>query len=176
MTNPLERPEDTMMYPTNIGGWVRRRILLSIVATALSVAIMGCGGGGGAVGGAVGRSVSMAGGVIHGGRQPIAGSKVTVWTPGLTGYGSAPTSLTTTTTNRYGQWGVDFNCPTDASQIYVTAQGGNAGFGVNPAISLMAMMGPCGSLTSFAFINEVTTIGSIYALAQFSNRTTPIDI
>ena len=62
----------------------------------------------------------------------------------------------------------DYGCQT-GDQVYLVATGGNSGSGVNSAIELMAALGPCGNLgpTTFINVNEVTTVGSVYALAGF---------
>ena len=66
-----------------------------------------------------------------------------------------------------------YTCPhAQATLVYMTATGGNPGLGGtvnNTAIVLLAALGQCGSLTSSTFIslNEVTTAGSVEALAPF---------
>jgi RHS repeat-associated protein len=60
--------------------------------------------------------------------------------------------------------------------VYITATGGNPGLPAgtnNSALSLMAGLGYCGNLTpsTFISINEVTTVASVYALAQFIGPT-----
>ena len=54
-------------------------------------------------------------------------------------------------------------------QVYITASGGNAGSGNNSAIRMMAALGPCSALKPSTFVNidEVTTVGAVYALAPY---------
>ena len=130
-------------------------------------------------------------GSVYGGETPISGAAVYLYAVGASGYNSAPTSLlipgdsgvTTDTdglgyvaTNDSGSWSItgDYMCPDSNTLVYLVAYGGNPGAGANSAITLMAALGPCGTLTSstFVIINEVTTVASAYALAQFANSTT----
>jgi hypothetical protein len=71
-----------------------------------------------------------------------------------------------------------YTCPTSTSQLYIVATGGNPGLAPgtnNPAIAMMSALGPCtlhgGQLTldptSFIWINEVTTVASVYAMSGF---------
>ena len=66
----------------------------------------------------------------------------------------------------------DYNCPSATSQVYLVASGGNPCLSAgtnNTALALMAALGPCGQLngSTFVDIDEVTTVASVYALAQF---------
>jgi lysophospholipase L1-like esterase len=63
--------------------------------------------------------------------------------------------------------------------VYISATGGNPGLGAggnNPAIALMAALGACGNLnaSSFININEVTTVGAVWALQRFMTSTTNV--
>jgi hypothetical protein len=57
--------------------------------------------------------------------------------------------------------------------MYVTATGGDAGGGTNPAIGMMSLLGPCGNLGAYSsvVINEATTVAGQYALNQFADVT-----
>jgi len=111
-------------------------------------------------------------GALHGGRQPIDGSTVTLWAVGATGYGSARTSINSTTSDAAGSWSMTVSCPTGSTQVYLTATGGDAGAGVNnAAIALMYVLGPCGSLPSFVNIGEISTVASVWVMAQFMDST-----
>jgi hypothetical protein len=111
-------------------------------------------------------------GALHGGRQPISGSTVTLWAVGTTGYGSAGTSINSTVSDAAGNWNMAITCPTGSTQVYLTAQGGDAGAGVNnTALALMYVLGPCGSLPNFVNIGELSTVASVWAMAQFMDST-----
>ena len=109
-------------------------------------------------------------GQVLGGLTPIANSSVTLYAAGTSGYGSAATPIGTATTNADGTFTVaSYTCPAGNPQTYITASGGNAGLGANPAIGLMAALGPCNSLSTSTnvTINELTTAAAAWALAQF---------
>jgi hypothetical protein len=144
---------------------------------SLSVVILsGCGMG--TVSGALGTSGGGTSsgslalqGSVHGGQQPVAGSKVSLWTVGTIGYGLSPTQLTTTTTDNSGNFALPApTCAQPGELTYVTAVGGSPGptAPANPQISLMAAIGPCsGAAATNVNINEVTTVATVYALAHF---------
>ena len=118
-------------------------------------------------------------GKVHGGQQPVVGSTVQLWQVGTTGYGTGAATLgSSTTTLADGSFNITgaYNCASAANGgntlVYITATGGNPGLPGNvnnDALVLMTALGPCSSLTSSTFINidEVTTVASTYALAQF---------
>jgi parallel beta-helix repeat protein len=119
-------------------------------------------------------------GSVHGGQQPISGATIELLAVGQTGDGSAATSLMTSavTTNASGNFSLtgDYACPaptpTFPGEVYLVAIGGNPGLGAgksNPQVVLMAGLGLCSELTSSTFvsINEITTVGTIAALAPY---------
>jgi hypothetical protein len=121
-------------------------------------------------------------GALHGGQQPISGASLQLYAVGRTGYGSSATPLLSSPvmTDATGAFSItgDYTCPTSSSQLYIVATGGNPGLAPgtnNPAIAMMSALGPCtlngGQLTldptSFIWINEVTTVASVYALSGF---------
>ncbi len=86
-------------------------------------------------------------GQVAGGLTPIANSSVTLYAVGGN-YGSGATSLGTVTTGADGSFDLSsYACPASNPQTYITASGGNAGAGANSAIGLMAVLGPCSSLS-----------------------------
>ncbi|MGI4828544.1 MAG: beta strand repeat-containing protein, partial [Janthinobacterium lividum] len=102
---------------------------------------------------------------------------------GLSGGGSTATPLLSTPATSDGNGGFNitgtYSCPTDASQVYLLARGGNPGLAPgtnNAAITLMAALGPCGNLSSSTFINvdEVTTVALANSLAPFTYTTSAI--
>jgi hypothetical protein len=128
-------------------------------------------------------------GRVHGGQQPVVGAHVYLFAAGSTGYGTASTSLLTVGTvgsDSLGQYVAtdsngsftitgDYTC-TSGTQLYVLATQGNPGLPgnqSNPNLALMTAVGQCpaaGNILAtvpFIFINEVTTVASVYALAGF---------
>lgn len=134
---------------------------------ALVMTFFGCGGGGSM--NPVVHGVHLKG-IVHGGQQPVVGATITLYTVGTSGYGSAATALFTTSTGAGGAFDITghYSCAT-ASQVYIVATSGDAGSGMNSAISMMAGLGDCTALSSVPFIeiNELTTVASVYALAPF---------
>ncbi len=66
----------------------------------------------------------------------------------------------------------EFTCPSSDTQVYMVVSGGNPGLAPgtnNPAIGLMALLGPCGGLqpTSFIVVNELTTVAAVWTMAPF---------
>jgi streptogramin lyase len=118
-------------------------------------------------------------GKVFGGQQPVSGATIQLYTVGTMGMASAaaPLIASTVTTNFSGQFTITnkFSCAL-ATQVYIVATGGDSGSGTNPALSLMAALGPCGSLTSQSFINinELTTIAAVYALSSYMTDSTHI--
>ncbi len=99
-----------------------------------------------------------------------------LWQVGTAGYRNGATALgNSVTSDANGNFSLagQFTCPTTGNGnntlVYITATGGNAGGGTNSQLLMMSALGTCGSLTSSTFItiNEVTTVASVYALAQF---------
>jgi len=116
-------------------------------------------------------------GVVMAGANPVAGAAVSLYAAGTTGYSSAASALeisgssTQVVSGTAGQFAIPagYTCPSQSSQMYLVALGGNAGGGTNPNLAMMTALGPCGGLSSAAniTINEVTTVGSIWPLAPF---------
>ncbi len=134
-------------------------------------------------------------GSVYGGQQAVTGSTIQLYAVGTTGDGSAATALLTTAVTTSDGSGLtnsnansgnnmnqlpagsftitnDFTCPQPGAEVYLTSTGGNPGLTAgtnNAALALMAALGPCSGLSSSTFIsiNEVTTVGSIAALANY---------
>jgi len=112
-------------------------------------------------------------GQVHGGQQPVAGATIQLYTVGTGGDGSASTPLltATVTTDANGNFNLAglYSC-TSATQVYLTATGGNPGVSQsNPNLALLAALGPCSSLASIPFVvvNELTTVAGVSALAPY---------
>src|SRR5208337_2286272 len=110
-------------------------------------------------------------GYVMGGVNPVSNSSVALWEAGTTGYGTGATQLATATSAADGSFTIALTCPSASAQIYLTAQGGNAGGGSNSILMMMAALGACGSISTPVIVNEVTTAGAVYALAQFLSTT-----
>ena len=127
-------------------------------------------------------------GNVHGGQQAVSGTRVYLLAANTTGQGSASVSLldrlvtlkspdvigSYVTTDKNGYFAITgtYQCTPD-QDVYIYAQGGNAGAGISSAIGLMAVLGPCTDGTflaeyPFVQVNEVTTIAAAYALSGFA--------
>jgi hypothetical protein len=110
-------------------------------------------------------------GYVMGGVNPVSNSSVAMWAAGTSGYGTGATQLATATSAADGSFTIALTCPSASAEIYLIAQGGNAGGGSNSSLMMMEALGPCGSIITPGIINEVTTAGAVYALAQFLSTT-----
>ena len=153
-----------------------------IFISLLSLALASCGGGVGS--GSVGTmgSPRVLQGRVHGGQQPVYKSVIQLYAVG-TDYGdqsdgtATPLIGTTVQTARDGSFSItgDYTCPTPDAEVYIVATGGSPGLGPNTsntALAMMAALGSCNTLftnalTTFIYIDEVTTAASVYSLAQF---------
>jgi len=122
-------------------------------------------------------------GKVFGGQQPVSGSTVQLYTVGTTGLKSASTPLltSTVTSDANGNFSITgkYAC-TGATQVYITASGGNPSSGItNNNLTMAAALGSCATLlanaaTTFITINEVTTVAAAYALAPFASSMTSV--
>jgi hypothetical protein len=115
-------------------------------------------------------------GLVHGGQQPVTGATIQLYAVGTAGDGSAATPLLSpaAVSDANGGFNISgaYHCPSASSLVYIVASGGNPGLGPginNAALSLMAALGPCGNLSpsTFIFIDELTTVAAVYALAPY---------
>src|SRR5579875_1230789 len=126
-------------------------------------------------------------GRVHGGQQPVVGARIQLFAAGTNGYGTGAVSLLTSpvATDASGSFTItgDYTCPSATSQLYLVATGGNPGLAAgtdNPALALMAALGPCemvgGQYTldpaRFISLDEVTTVAAVYALSGFMDPNT----
>jgi len=118
-------------------------------------------------------------GKVRVGMQPVSGAQVELFAAGTTGNGSASAPLvisngsTIVTTGTDGSFAIPagYTCPSQTSELYLTAlRGAPGGAKNNPQLGLMTALGPCSNLNSTVSItvNEVTTVASIWALAPFT--------
>ncbi|MBS1799379.1 MAG: hypothetical protein JSS95_06090 [Acidobacteria bacterium] len=145
-----------------------------LAAGVSSIFIAGCGSG---VLGTAADSLEMQGSV-QGGLQPVSGAAIRFFAASTKGSNTSATQMSTAkiSTSVSGAFSLpsNFKCINGSDQIYVVATGGNPGGGSNSSLALMSDIGTCSKLTSKTriYINEVTTIASVYALAQFMNPNT----
>jgi hypothetical protein len=148
------------------------RAVLTLAGFGAVAFLAGCGAGAGKPD----VSSPAVSGAVHGGQQPVSGASIQLYAAGTTGYGSAAAPLlnpavTSDASGNFTYTGL-YTCSADDAQVYMVASGGNPGMAPgtnNSALALMAALGRCGSLGSVTFVNidEVTTVASVYALAQF---------
>ena len=156
---------------------VRRSLLLSSVPLLAAGFLGGCGTG---LNSAAGNPVDSHAfatltGKVFGGQQPVIGSQISLYAAGKTGTASAARSMLmgTVLSGPGGGFSISgqYSCQA-GDQVYIVASGGDAGAGPNASIGLMAALGPCSTLlanaaTTFINLNEVTTVGAVYALAPY---------
>ena len=124
------------------------------------------------VGGLQGASFS---GRVQAAGQPVIGASVQLYAAGTGGNGSAGTAKLTTalTTDANGVFTVPsgYACNSTNTVLYLLAKGGKAGTTgtTNSALWLMVPLPPCGSITNTTavMLNEMSTVASAAALAQF---------
>src|SRR6202042_1213455 len=153
----------------------RLALFFCVTATTLFLAMLaGCGYTG------TSTPAIALGGSVHGGHQPVSGSTIQLYAAGTSGNGSAAQPLLSdpVKTDSNGNFSIPatYSCPSSSSQVYIVAQGGNPGLpsGTNPALVLMAMLGPCSGLSASGSvsINEVTTVGALWPLAAYMTDAT----
>ena len=116
-------------------------------------------------------------GRVQGGQQPISQATIQLYavnTAASKGM-SPPLISSTVLTDANGNFNItgDYTCPTPSSTlVYLVATGGNPGLGGtanNSGLAEMALLGPCNTLspTTFIFVNELTTVVGVEALAPF---------
>jgi RHS repeat-associated protein len=151
---------------------------LAAILTGSSTLLSGCISGSTTISTAAPTHALTFAGVVHGGQQPVTGSTIQLYAVSPSGDGFPATPLLTTTvkTDSSGNFSItsDYACPSTATQVYLTATGGNPGLASgtnNIAIAMMAALGPCGALTptTYIWVNELTTVGSLAALYPYMN-------
>jgi len=121
--------------------------------------------------------MGMATGSVRSGLQPVSGAQVTLYeavtsatAQNVSTNTNNASAVTTVMTDQDGNFLIPYGyqCPAPDTQMYLVADGGNAGGGVNPNLALMAALGPCSSIdASSTVVNEVTTVAAVYALNGF---------
>ena len=115
-------------------------------------------------------------GTVHGGQQPVSGTKVQLYASNTTTLKGASTALIASSvlTDANGSFSITgkYTCPAPGSLVYLVVTGGNPGLAAgtaNTAISMLAVLGTCGTLTAstHVVINELTTVAGVEALKPF---------
>ena len=152
-----------------------RRLLPAVLALPLAGILTGCGAG---TVTAVGPGTLNVTGRVHGGVQPVSGATVELFSVGTGGNGSQATDIlqrpVITAADSSFNISSDYTCTSPNEQLYLVVRGGNPGLVGNvdnPALVLMSALGSCTNLVnnpgSFIFVNEVSTVAAVYALAPF---------
>jgi hypothetical protein len=97
--------------------------------------------------------------------EPIASATVTLWAAGA----DAPVQVAQTQTGADGRFALNVPPAAGNATVYLVAEGGTAraaaSQGANDGITLMALLGT--PLPSTVTVNELTTVASAFAAAQF---------
>jgi streptogramin lyase len=151
------------------------------ILTGASALLSGCGGSAVLPAGPV--IATAVTGTILAGQHAVSGASVTLYAAGAGGNGSTAQNLlsTTITTNASGVFQIpaSYTCPTDTTQVYVVARGGNPGLAAgtsNSALVLMSALGDCKGLSSLTsvVVNEATTVAAAWALTPFAGTSANI--
>ena len=117
-------------------------------------------------------------GMVHGGVQPVSGATVELYSVGTTGNGSQATNILRrpVITDAGSNFSIsnDYTCSGPSQQVYLVVRGGNPGLAGNvnnPALVFLSALGNCTELlnnpSAFVYVNEVSTVAAVYALAPF---------
>jgi streptogramin lyase len=175
--------DDDPMETGDFNARCGRLVRTALGALALGLMLAGLSGCGGADSGTATSQASTpqqsvgVHGQVHGGQRAIVGATISLYAAGSIGDGSGAVSLLgidVVTTDSAGAFSVpaSYVCPSAGAQVYLVARGGSAGGASvesNAALVMMAALGRCGDVTSATdvVVNEVTTVGSAWALAEF---------
>lgn len=117
-------------------------------------------------GGARFLSGRLHGGGVQGGASPVAFSVISIYAAGTSGYGNAAL-VGLGYSDQNGNINAIILAKPD-QELYLVANGGFAGSSTyNTAIGLSAPLGTLATLPAAVVVNEATTVGGVYALAQF---------
>lgn len=118
-------------------------------------------------------------GTVYGGTVPVANATIQLYAVGTTGDGTAATPLLTqpVTSNADGTFSIVglYSC-SNATEVYLTATGGKPiADTTNTNLVLMTAIGSCASLSfTYIYINELTTVAAVSALAPYMSSYTQI--
>jgi Chitobiase/beta-hexosaminidase C-terminal domain len=156
----------------------RIALVLNVVFVTMALAALaGCGFSGLATGPPAPVTLH---GAVFGGQQPVGGSSVQLYAAGISGVGSTALPLLNNParSNSDGSFSLTAKCPSSTSELYVVAKGGNPGLAAgtdNPAIELIAVLGPCNAASGdYVLVNEATTVGSVWPVSPFMISSTQL--
>jgi len=121
---------------------------------------------------------AISGRVLGNGSEAVASASVILYEAGNTGSGSTPVALNTgpTNTDSNGNFNLNYKPFTNGRLLYLVVTGGQVtgGPSTNNALELLGVVGTAGQLLPASVtINELTTVASAYALAQFMSQAQP---
>ncbi len=149
---------------------MKSTISLLLLSTLCTAALTGCGSGTSTLSVPVPTAFT---GKVLAGTSPVVGASVQFYAAGQAGNGAPPTLLTAAvTTDSTGSFSIpaSYACSSSTAITYLVASGGQVGSnGANSDIQLMSSPGACSSITTTStyIVNELTTVASAYAFAQF---------
>ena len=108
-------------------------------------------------------AVSVLQGTVASAAKYISGAAVTIFA--VESEGASPVGSGTTDSN--GNFSISFSNLGGAAVLYVVTRGGNLGQGNNAAIAMLAVLGTEENFANSFTINEVTTVASVWSMAQF---------
>ena len=145
-----------------------------VIASIASLLLSGCGSNGGTLGILTPTPIQTSNkqGIVTSGLTSVSGASIQLYAAGSAGDGTGAQALLSqpVTSGADGSFTINgaFTCGT-AGQVYLVATGGNSGNGSNPNLALMTALGPCSALSAstFAYVNEVTTVAAVSVLAPY---------
>jgi streptogramin lyase len=116
-------------------------------------------------------------GKVYGGQNPVVGATIQLYGISSSTGTSSALIASPPVSGASGGFNISglYSC-SGISDTYIVATGGNSGSTINSAITLVAALGQCSSLSSGTIIqmNELTTVAAAYALAPFSTGYTTV--
>ena len=107
---------------------------------------------------------SILSGAVRTGVAPLRASSVSLFVAG----NSAPRRLGSAVTGAKGDFRISYVRPAGTGVLYVVATGGDRAIG--RAVELLSVAGSVAEPLRAVTVNELTTVGSAYALAQFARE------
>ena len=131
-------------------------------AALAAVGLIAAGLTAGAAGSAAAAPRGVLSGTVRTGSTPLSGSSVALLEAGS----ARPRRLGSAITGPRGDFRISYTRPAGTGVLYVVATGGDRA--APRAVQLLSVAGSVGQPLSAVTVNELTTVGSAYALAQFA--------